>query len=226
MHAIVPSSPSSFIHPMYWPQASNSAHNDVPLRLKSPFQLASSFVSNHTFTSSTRQLNPRHFQQAVDKPSRNSYRRAHQQRPHCVRADCPVESALSSSSPAPHPFDELSWISAMNSSSEDYGLSDIADLSQLPISSSTVDETSFGAGPVRRSKACLHRSSPLRAASASGSSTKSTHHTSILRSRHLPAPSTPRPRLSRSRIAFHDLMPLFTCDIRKYHGSNPSAPAY
>ncbi|KAJ3735453.1 hypothetical protein DFJ43DRAFT_1151129 [Lentinula guzmanii] len=205
MHAIVPSSPSSFIHPMYWPQASNSAHNDVPLRLKSPFQPASSF-------------------QAVDTPSRNSYRRAHQQRPHCVRADCPVESALSSSSPAPHPFDELSWISMMNSSSEDYGLSDIADLSQLPVSSSTVDETSFGAGPVRRSKACLHRSSPLRA--ASGSSTKSTHHASILRSRHLPAPSTPRPRLSRSRIAFHDLMPLFTCDIRKYHGSNPSAPAY
>ncbi|KAJ4000072.1 hypothetical protein F5050DRAFT_695422 [Lentinula boryana] len=205
MHAIVPSSPSSFIHPMYWPQASNSAHNDVPLRLKSPFQLASS-------------------SQAVDTPSRNSFRRAHQQRPHCVRADCPVESALSSSSPAPHPFDELSWISAMNSSSEDYGLSDIADLSQLPVSSSTVDETSLGAGPVRRPKACLHRTSPLRA--ASGSSTKSTHHTSILRSRHLPAPSTPRPRLSRSRIAFHDLMPLFTCDIRKYHGSNPSAPAY
>ncbi|KAJ4488050.1 hypothetical protein J3R30DRAFT_883807 [Lentinula aciculospora] len=204
MHAIVPSTPSSFIHPMYWPQASNSAHIEVPpSRLKSPFQLASST-------------------QAFEIPSRNCSDRAHQRRRHCVRVDCPVQSTSSSSSS--HPFDDLSWISAMDSSSEDHGLSDIADLSQLPLPASTVAEASSGAGPVRRRKTSLHRTSSLRA--ASGSLKHVTHHSSILRSRHVLAPSTPRPRLNRSRIAFHDLMPLFTCDYHKYRSSNPSSPAY
>ncbi|GAW02323.1 phosphoserine aminotransferase [Lentinula edodes] len=133
MHAIVPSSSNSFIHPTYWPQASNSALNDAPpLRLKSPFQLASSST--------------------VETTSENFSSRAPQRRRHCVRVDCPVQSVLSSSSS--HPFDDLSWISAMDSSSEDYGLSDIADLSELPIPTSVVEEAgpearpvNFGAGP-------------------------------------------------------------------------------
>ncbi|KAJ3812345.1 hypothetical protein EV368DRAFT_80382 [Lentinula lateritia] len=205
MHAIVPSSSSSFIHPTYWPQASNSALNGAPpLRLKSPFQLASSST--------------------VKTTSESLCSRAHQRRRHCVRVDCPVQSVSSSSSS--HPFDDISWISAMDSSSEDYGLADIADLSELPITTSVVEEASSGAGPVRRRKTSLHRTSPLRV--ASGSSTHSTHHPSILRDRHVLAPSTPRPRprLPRSRIAFHNLMPLFTCDLHKYRSSNPSSPAH
>ncbi|KAJ3880973.1 hypothetical protein F5051DRAFT_437380 [Lentinula edodes] len=204
MHAIVPSSSSSFIHPTYWPRASNSALNDAPpLRLNSPFQLASS-------------------SQTVETTSEKFSSHAHQRRRHCVRVDCPVQSVLSSSSS--HPFDDLSWISAMDSSPEDYGLSDIADLSELPIPISVVEEAGSGAGPVRRRKTSLHRTSPLRV--ASGSSTHSTHHPSILRNRHVLAQSTPRPRLPRSRIAFHDLMPLFTCDLHKYRSSNPSSPAH
>ncbi|KAJ3896583.1 hypothetical protein GG344DRAFT_72154 [Lentinula edodes] len=204
MHAIVPSSSSSFIHPTYWPRASNSALNDAPpLRLNSPFQLASS-------------------SQTVETTSEKFSSHAHQRRRHCVRVDCPVQSVLSSSSS--HPFDDLSWISAMDSSPEDYGLSDIADLSELPIPTSVVEEVGSGAGPVRRRKTSLHRTSPLRV--ASGPSTHSTHHPSILRNRHVLAQSTPRPRLPRSRIAFHDLMPLFTCDLHKYRSSNPSSPAH
>ncbi|KAJ3779426.1 hypothetical protein FB446DRAFT_7375 [Lentinula raphanica] len=200
MHAIVQSNPSSFIHPIYWPQASNSAHHDVPLRLKSPFQLASG-------------------SQTHEIVSEGSSHGAQQRRRHCARVDCPVQPTSSSSSS--HPFDDLPWISAMDSTSEQYGLVDIADLSQLPVSAESL---SSRPGPVRRRKTSHHRTSPIRA--VIGSSAHSTHHTSMMRSRYSPAPSTPRPRTPRSRIAFHDLMPLFTCDLRKYRGSNPSSPAY
>ncbi|KAE9400740.1 hypothetical protein BT96DRAFT_992658 [Gymnopus androsaceus JB14] len=202
MHA---SSQSSFIRPI-WPQGSNSARVDAPPRLlKSPFQLASSSPT-------------------IERPPANSHR-ASQRKRHCARVDCPVQSQPSSSSV----FDNLPWISAMDLSPDEYNLDDIADLSQLPLPASSVEEntTTRGAGPVRRRKTSLHRTSPLRA--ASGSSTQSIHHpSSVLRHRpvSITSPSTPRPRLARSRIAFHDLMPLFTCDIHKYRSSNPSSPAH
>jgi hypothetical protein len=161
--------------------------------------------------------------QVLEKPSRNSAGRASQRRCHCSRPDCPIQSSSSSSSSSTHPFDRLPWISALDLSPEDCGLSDIADLSQLP-----VDDANFGvesvAGPVRRRKSSLHRTSPLRA--ASGSSTQSTYPSSILRNRQLPTPCSPRPRLAHSRIVFHDLMPLFTRDTHKYRSSTSSPPAY
>ncbi|KIK59818.1 hypothetical protein GYMLUDRAFT_245027 [Collybiopsis luxurians FD-317 M1] len=188
------------ILPISWPQPSNSVTLDAPPRLlKSPFQLASS-------------------SQIIETPSGNSSNRASQRRRHCSRSDCPVQSSSSSST---HSFDKLSWISAMDLSSVDYGLTDIADLSQLPI---PVDDATSGPGPVRRRKTSLHRTSPLRA--ASGSSTQSTHPLSVLRHRQIPTPSSPQPRIARSRIIFHDLMPLFTCDTHKYRSSTPSSPAY
>lgn len=139
------------------------------------------------------------------------------------RRGCPIQSQPSSSSV----FDNLPWISAMDVSVDEYSIDDIADLSQLPVPEecATTAPSANGAGPVRRRKTSLHRTSPLRAASGS----QSIHHpSSILRHRPISveSPSTPRPRLAHSRIAFHDLMPLFTCEIHKYRSPNPSSPAH
>ncbi|KAF9069847.1 hypothetical protein BDP27DRAFT_1420526 [Rhodocollybia butyracea] len=194
MHPIVFPSSQSSESPMYQPQDSNSLI-DAPPRLLSPFELASGF-------------------QTLEKPGQSSSSRA-QRRRHCAREECPMQSSSSSA----HTFDKLSWISAMDTTSEDHGLSDIADLSQLP-----VDDAKSRAGPVRRRKTSSHRTSPVRA--ASGSSIQPTYYASVLRHRPIPVPSSPRPRPSRSRVAFHDLMPLFTCDIHKYRTSNPSSPAH
>ncbi|KAF5391277.1 hypothetical protein D9757_001969 [Collybiopsis confluens] len=184
------------MHPssvLCWPLPSNSIQRDSPSsRLQSPFQLASPA-------------------QIIETPASGSSSRPSQRRRHCLRTDCPIQSSSSST----HSFDSLSWISLMDSSPEEHGLTDIADLSQLP------DHSSSAAGPVRRRKISFHRTSPLRA--ASGSSKQSAHLSSILRQRPIPTPSSPRPRFARSPIIFHDLMPLFTCDTRN---STPSSATY
>jgi hypothetical protein len=70
---------------------------------------------------------------------------------------------------------------------------DIADLSQIVVEEpqSLVADVSPGPGPIRRRKTSL-RSNPLAL--------------------HDPNPRTPSPQLNQSRVHFHNLMPVFSCD--------------
>ncbi|KAJ6547436.1 hypothetical protein B0H19DRAFT_1075291 [Mycena capillaripes] len=112
-------------------------------------------------------------------------------RRHCARAECPIESTL-------HPFDRLPWISAMDTLPDELDLADIADLSQLVVDEPPPDcaAQSPGSGPIRRRKTSL-RSNPL------GPKNHTLHETT---------PQTPPSHINHSRITFHNLMPVFSCD--------------
>ncbi|KAJ6496560.1 hypothetical protein C8R47DRAFT_344382 [Mycena vitilis] len=112
-------------------------------------------------------------------------------RRYCARAECPIESAL-------HPFDRLPWISAMDTMPDAFDLADIADLSQLDVDDPPPDCAALppGSGPIRRRKTSL-RSNPL------GPKSHNLHETT---------PHTPPPHINHSRINFHNLMPVFSCD--------------
>jgi hypothetical protein len=77
-------------------------------------------------------------------------------------------------------------------------LADIADLSQLVVDELPPDCTALlpGSGPIRRRKTSL-RSNPL------GPKGHTLHETT---------PHTPISHLNHSRITFHNLMPVFSCD--------------
>ncbi|KAJ6471612.1 hypothetical protein C8R47DRAFT_745432 [Mycena vitilis] len=109
----------------------------------------------------------------------------------CARVECPIESA-------PHPFDALPWISAMDTMPDAFDLADIADLSQLVIDDPPPHRASRPSvsGPIRRRKTSL-RSNPLHSRS---------------RTSHENTPHTPPSRIDYSRVTFHNLMPVFSCD--------------
>ncbi|KAJ7694241.1 hypothetical protein B0H17DRAFT_1058332 [Mycena rosella] len=113
-------------------------------------------------------------------------------RRHCARTDCHVESAL-------HPFDRLPWISAMDTLPDAFDLVDIADLSQLVIDEpmSQCGPVPPGSGPIRRRKTSL-RSNPL------APKPPPLHQVT--------PPHTPISHINHSRIHFHNLMPVFSCD--------------
>ncbi|KAK7014968.1 hypothetical protein R3P38DRAFT_2998697 [Favolaschia claudopus] len=113
-------------------------------------------------------------------------------RPHCARSDCALESAL-------HPFDRLPWISAMDTPPNALHIADIADLSQLVVDEplQEFDPPAPGTGPIRRRKTSL-RASPLPP------KTHSLHDTT---------PHTPITHINHSRITFHNLMPVLSCDL-------------
>ncbi|KAJ7740735.1 hypothetical protein DFH07DRAFT_1064177 [Mycena maculata] len=112
-------------------------------------------------------------------------------RRHCARADCHIESAL-------HPFDRLPWISAMNISPDALDPMDIADLSQLVVDDPPPQcgAVAPGSGPIRRRKTSL-RSNPLAPKGLT---------------LHETTPYTPLSHINHSRIHFHNLMPVFSCD--------------
>ncbi|KAJ7639940.1 hypothetical protein DFH06DRAFT_628744 [Mycena polygramma] len=114
-----------------------------------------------------------------------------QRRRHCARAECAIESAL-------HPFDSLPWISAMDTMPDAFDLADIADLSQLVIDEPPphLAPRPSVSGPIRRRKTSL-RSTPLGPRS---------------RTSHENTPHTPRSHIDYSRVTFHNLMPVFSCD--------------
>ncbi|KAK7467045.1 hypothetical protein VKT23_004107 [Stygiomarasmius scandens] len=141
-------------------------------------------------------------------------------RPHCPQQDCPIQSQSKG-------INSLPWISLLDISPEQLQLQDIADLSQLPVDQPRYEYAS-SAGPVRRRKTSF-RSSPLRHAAGSTSSyhrdrSPAPSVSLPLRDPSNSPPSTPRPRTSRSRTIFHDLMPVFTHDVRKHHSVNVSPP--
>ncbi|KAJ7105761.1 hypothetical protein C8R43DRAFT_1046306 [Mycena crocata] len=110
-------------------------------------------------------------------------------RRHCARADCPVDSAL-------HPFDRLPWTLALDTPPDALDLADIADLSQLVVDDSA-DEGGAVLGPIRRRKTSL-RSNPL------APKPPPLHE--------MTPPHTPISHINHSRIHFHNLMPVFSCD--------------
>lgn len=118
---------------------------------------------------------------------------------HCVRADCPVQSLSSSLLSL---FDNLPWISAMDLAPE----YDIADLLQIPLSASSVNENSITRGAGQRETSHNRISPPWTA--------------SVPRNGPDYTPSTPPPRIQHSRIMFRDLMPLFTYNDHR----SPSSP--
>lgn len=97
----------------------------------------------------------------------------------------------------PHPFDQLPWISAMETTPELTNPWDIADLSLLPES---------GLGPVRRRKTSL-RSNPMDAPESSP-----LQYPLQLNDDDLPSrPTTPKsshPSLLPSAVLFRNLMPV------------------
>ncbi|KAF5365716.1 hypothetical protein D9758_003258 [Tetrapyrgos nigripes] len=131
-------------------------------------------------------------------------------RPHCPQQDCPIQSRSEG-------FSSLPWVSLLDHTPQQLGLLDTADLSQLPLD--RCEPTSSHIGPVRRRKTSFRRATPLR--SAAGASSPHHRDRCPAPSIRLPfrdltatAPSTPpRPRISRSRIIFHDLMPVFARDV-------------
>ncbi|TFK43008.1 hypothetical protein BDQ12DRAFT_663113 [Crucibulum laeve] len=147
---------------------------------------------------------------STPKPSCSSLRRRSKPGSHSLRrrrplsrVECRVESA-----PAPHIFDQLPWISALDSTPEQLSPWDLADLSQIP------DRTTSGPGPVRRRKTLL-RSSPLRA-SDDDVPTDPSWVVSSLPFRETPlrlsSPdalhTTPRSLFNPSRVLFQNLMPV------------------
>ncbi|KAJ7582872.1 hypothetical protein C8J56DRAFT_955949 [Mycena floridula] len=158
----------------YW---SNNSPSSCPLTLQSAIQLPESLQSSSP--PAPRACSP------VRRNSR-SCRRAtsiRQQQRHCSLADCPIKSPS-------HPFDQLSWISMMDTSPEDIDLSDIADLSLLP-----VERAGEGPGPIRRRRTSLRSENLLLEARARS---------------HAISPCTPSPRPRRySPVRFRNLMP---CD--------------
>ncbi|KAF8162889.1 hypothetical protein B0H34DRAFT_298981 [Crassisporium funariophilum] len=108
-----------------------------------------------------------------------------------------------------HAFDELPWISSLESASDMLNPWDIADLSLIPDSSLT-DLSASGPGPVRRRKTSL-RSNPV--ASSTKNNSPGSHFpirdTSLLASPSVP---TPRSRFTPSRVLFQNLMPVLSCD--------------
>jgi len=116
-------------------------------------------------------------------------RRPHAPRRHCRRADRHIESTL-------HPFDRLPWISAMDISPDALDPMDIADLSQLVVDDDQCGVVSPGSGPIRRRKTSL-RSNPLAPKGLT---------------LHETTPHTPPSHINHSRILFHNLMPVFSCD--------------
>ncbi|KAJ6630615.1 hypothetical protein B0H10DRAFT_2172619 [Mycena sp. CBHHK59/15] len=122
-------------------------------------------------------------------------RTARSRRRHCPRAECHVESTL-------HAFDTLPWISALDSPPDPLNPWDFADLSQIDVEEPPSrcgdpmnGELSPCSGPIRRRKTSL-RSNPLAPRSPN------LHDLSF----HTPSPH------NHSRVLFHNLMPVFSCD--------------
>jgi len=114
-----------------------------------------------------------------------------------------------------HAFDELPWISTLESGPELLNPWDIADLSLIRDDADL--QPSSGPGPVRRRKTSL-RSSPRQKSSASSSGSSPHHHYSVHTTRDTlllstPPVPTPRSRFIPSRVLFHNLMPI-SCDFR------------
>jgi len=184
-----------------------------PLSLTNP----ATYWSNNASASCTSMTTPQTLQPAIQLPeskqlpppmprSHSPTRRAlkssrrvasaprHQR--HSSRPGCPIQSP-------PHPFDQLPWISMLDSPPDHTDLSDIADLSLLPVEESASEVASDGPGPIRRRRTSLRSNSPdglldeLRALSPRF---------------HASSPSTPpRPR-RYSPVRFRNLMPVFSCD--------------
>lgn len=198
--------PAKFHHQMPFPSSSSSSPSSSssrliyrlnepsaaadfthPPRLDSPFQLASN---------------------ATNIPAAYNYRvskstpaRRHQR--HCARIECPIPTM-------PHAFDGLPWISVMDiQPCKSTPPSDIADLSRLEVDPRHQRPSpSHRVGPVRRRKTSF-RSNPI---TSSDSSSLLLEYTKLSTLSSTPPPKTPK--RSQSRIAFHDLMPMLTCDIR------------
>lgn len=131
-------------------------------------------------------------QPSCSAPHRRRTVRPTRRRRHCARAECPIESAL-------HPFDRLPWISAMDIQPDELDLADIADLSQLVVDEPPSECAALlpGAGPIRRRKTSL-RSNPLAPKNLP------LHETTLQ--------TPPSSHNNHSRISFHNLMPVFSCD--------------
>jgi len=169
-----------------------------PLRLMSPICLAERRQELSSASPSICTTTTPHRRRSV-RPIRPSRRPRH-----CEHIDCPIAST-------PHAFDDLPWISALDTDMPPDHVSpwDIADLSQL---SPDEDRLSSGPGPIRRRKTSL-RSSPLAPP------------TVCLPEDTVPPPlplheasnwSTPRSRIHRSRLHFRNLMPLFSACSSPY----------
>ncbi|EDR10964.1 uncharacterized protein LACBIDRAFT_316004 [Laccaria bicolor S238N-H82] len=115
------------------------------------------------------------------------------------RVECRVD-------PAPHVFDQLPWISALECTPQFTNPWDIADLSQIPDPFPSDMSSSIPlSGPVRRRKSSL-RTNPI-SSSSDYSLPPSTRDTSL--SPYLsPSVTTPRSRFNPSRILFQNLMPV------------------
>lgn len=187
------SASSTCIYRSIEPMIASSADTTRPPRLNSPFHFATNATNIHLS-----------HHNHVRKPTRSNRTRTRRQ-PHCARTDCPVTVSR------PHRFDSLPWISVMDIPPSEEPTHDIADLSELPVD---LDSPEFrypgsGMGPVRRRKTSF-RSDPLC------SEEQPSHPAvSIIDYSNLYA-STPAPKHRRSRIAFHDLMPILSCDIHKF----------
>ena len=119
-------------------------------------------------------------------------RRAEQQMPprRRTKASPSRRRRLSPRAQGHHAFDDLPWLSTLESAPEHTNPWDIADLSLIP------DTPSSASGPIRRRKTSL-RSNPIA----------SDHSPALLLRDTLPLP-TPRSRFLPERVLFHNLMPV------------------
>lgn len=104
-----------------------------------------------------------------------------------------------------HAFDDLPWISTLESAPDFVNPWDIADLSLIP----DAESSPSGPGPVRRRKTSL-RSNPMNTPPSPSGSPLPTRDTSLLLPPSVP---TPRSHFIPSRVLFHNLMPV-SCDTR------------
>ncbi|KAF8959097.1 hypothetical protein BDZ97DRAFT_1426170 [Flammula alnicola] len=108
-----------------------------------------------------------------------------------------------------HVFDDLPWISTLDTAPEHLNPWDIADLSLISDSFSDPLSSSSGPGPVRRRKTSL-RSSPIISAKNGSPGSSPPRETFFPNSQPV---STPPSRFIPSRVLFHHLMPV-SCDFR------------
>jgi hypothetical protein len=183
----------------------------------SPINLSESRSGAHLFVSYT-PLNAvvRHSTDASQKPQspppccptqrrRGPNIRTSRRRRHCARTDCRFDT-----SGAAIAFDRLPWISAMDSTPEQLGTWDMADLSQLPADEFPADDPdASGPGPVRRRKTSL-RTNPLVSGPELSDSSPLRLRMQPPDGVHMLCPRTPTSQtFDPSEIQFYDLLPVF-----------------
>ncbi|KAF8201695.1 hypothetical protein BJ912DRAFT_513200 [Pholiota molesta] len=112
--------------------------------------------------------------------------------------------------PPSHAFDDLPWIATLDAAPELLNPWDIADLSLISDSSEPL--SSSGPGPVRRRKTSL-RSSPITSAKNNHSPGPSPPRETFIPPAQFVSTTPTRSRFIPSRVLFHNLMPVVSCDF-------------